>query len=151
VVIFSDPYSGINSYNLLAQSIQERTEDGKKYYDLYTVSHLPTSIMKEDGLPLLMKIITITSNSVVFIDGLEGVDRKLEPDITFQNKGDGSKFLSNNGLYEEIPLNIQNNLEQEDEGAVLDARQGLVLKKMIEGLSARIQELENQKSIILEK
>lgn len=253
VVNFSDPYSGINSYNLLAQSVQERTEDGKKYYDLYTVSQLPSSITKEEGLPFLMKVITITSNSVVLIDDLEGLDRELEPDIIFLNKGEGSKFLSDNGKYKEVqfpsydpmfidikrtntiswddfynhvntgksvmivengvkyiynmvcgvnivsgreaklycykfadassilttptiynvekgddgniqvslsttqPLvfksDIRNNLTQEyeNEGTVLDARQGRALKDMIDNLETKIQALESQNPLILEK
>lgn len=102
IINFEDPYSGINSYNLFAQSIQERTENGQIYYDLYTISQLPTSITKENGLQLLLKVITITPNSVVFIDDLEGLDRMLEADITLLNKGNGTKFLSDDGTYKEI-------------------------------------------------
>lgn len=104
IINFEDPYSGINSYNLFAQSIQERTENGQIYYDLYTISQLPTSITKENGLQLLLKVITITPNSVVFIDDLEGLDRMLEADITLLNKGNGAKFLSDDGTYKEIVL-----------------------------------------------
>lgn len=106
IINFEDPYSGINSYNLFAQSIQERTENGQVYYDLYTISQLPTSITKENGLQLLLKVITITPNSVVFIDDLEGLDRMLEADITFLNKGNGAKFLSDDGTYKEIESSI---------------------------------------------
>lgn len=106
IINFEDPYSGINSYNLFAQSIQERTENGQVYYDLYTISQLPTSITKENGLQLLLKVITITPNSVVFIDDLEGLDRMLEADITLLNKGNGAKFLSDDGTYKEIESSI---------------------------------------------
>lgn len=106
IINFEDPYSGINSYNLFAQSIQERTENGQIYYDLYTISQLPTSITKENGLQLLLKVITITPNSVVFIDDLEGLDRMLEADITLLNKGNGAKFLSDDGTYKEIESSI---------------------------------------------
>ena len=106
IINFEDPYSGINSYNLFAQSIQERTENGQIYYDLYTISQLPTSITKENGLQLLLKVITITPNSVVFIDDLEGLDRKLEADIILLNKGNGTKFLSDDGTYKEIESSI---------------------------------------------
>lgn len=106
VINFEDPYSGINSYNLFAQSIQERTENGQIYYDLYTLSQLPTSITKENGLQLLLKVITITPNSVVFIDDLEGLDRMLEADITLLNKGNGAKFLSDDGTYKEIESSV---------------------------------------------
>ena len=106
IINFEDPYSGINSYNLFAQSIQERTENGQIYYDLYTLSQLPTSITKENGLQLLLKVITITPNSVVFIDDLEGLDRKLEADIILLNKGNGAKFLSDDGTYKEIESSI---------------------------------------------
>lgn len=106
IINFEDPYSGINSYNLFAQSIQERTENGQIYYDLYTISQLPTSITKENGLQLLLKVITITPNSVVFIDDLEGLDRMLEADITLLNKGNGAKFLSDDGTYKEIESSV---------------------------------------------
>lgn len=106
IINFEDPYSGINSYNLFAQSIQERTENGQIYYDLYTISQLPTSITKENGLQLLLKVITITPNSVVFIDDLQGLDRMLEADITLLNKGNGAKFLSDDGTYKEIESSI---------------------------------------------
>ena len=104
IINFEDPYSGINSYNLFAQSIQERTENGQIYYDLYTISQLPTSITKENGLQLLLKVITITPNSVVFIDDLEGLDRMLEADIILLNKGNGTKFLSDDGTYKKVVL-----------------------------------------------
>ena len=48
---------------------------------------------------------------------------------------------------------IRNNLTQEyeNEGTVLDARQGRALKDMIDSLETRIQALEGQNSLILEK
>lgn len=48
---------------------------------------------------------------------------------------------------------IRNNLTQEyeNEGTVLDARQGRALKEMIDNLETRIRALEDQNPLILEK
>ena len=48
---------------------------------------------------------------------------------------------------------IRNNLteDMETRGTVLDARQGRVLKEMIDNLETRIQALESQNPLILEK
>lgn len=48
---------------------------------------------------------------------------------------------------------IRNNLTEgyENEGTVLDARQGRALKEMIDNLEKRIQALESQNPLILEK
>ena len=100
VIRFKDPYNS-TQYLFPVSSVKVRNPGASAIYDFYTIGQLPSSATKDSGIPLVMKVFSV-ANGYVDIDGLDGTQEAIQPDITLITKGTGNKFLADNGVYKEI-------------------------------------------------
>lgn len=107
VIRFKDPYNS-TQYLFPVSSIKVRNPGASAIYDFYTIGQLPSSATKDSGMPLVMKVFSV-ANGYVDIDGLDGTQEAIQPDITLITKGTGNNFLADNGSYKTI-----NSLSSED-------------------------------------
>lgn len=81
----------IKGYNLFTIAQDESNAVADDYGD-YT--------FKNDGIPVYAKVVTILATGYVWFDGVQySGDLHLPVDLNFKTKGDGTKFLSDNGTY----------------------------------------------------
>lgn len=91
---FSDSDNNLQGYNLftIAQKESQSVKDDSGNYTF-----------KNDGTPLFMKVVTILSSGQVYFDGMQYSDQEiLSVDLDFKTKGDGQKFLADNGKYDYV-------------------------------------------------
>ena len=91
---FSDSDNNLQGYNLftIAQKESQSVKDDSGNYTF-----------KNDGTPLFMKVVTILSSGQVYFDGMQYSDQQILPvDLDFKTKGDGQKFLADNGKYDYV-------------------------------------------------